>query len=367
VNEEGRRRIREFLDQRGLPEHHAHGLEVYFSGELADPPSDILRYVRTVGLDEDLVEPLVELYRSVRSVEAIGGRYRLQRSIGHGGMGQIWEAFDERFGTRVAMKILQPRSSDPEAERSRFRLEMRILAELQHPNVLPVHDCGELTDGRLWFTMPRVEGHDFRREVEVAHTSIEPGTPRWEPGSPGWSAIQSLLRGFLGVCDAVAVAHRRGIVHRDLSDRNIYVGPHGQYYVLDWGIARWDGVGPLDASDWGGPASASAHRTIGWLGNPVYMSTEQALGNHDVVGERSDVYSLGALLYLLLSNRAPYDGPTPQDIVNQVQVGPPTREPGLQWSPSTLRTLSSPLVSGGARSAEPPERLVAICKKAMSR
>ncbi|MEN0065425.1 MAG: bifunctional serine/threonine-protein kinase/formylglycine-generating enzyme family protein [Myxococcota bacterium] len=369
MNDENRARLRQFVEDNHLGrstetiDAHVAALEVLFDDEDLDPANAITSYLRGQQLPDSLADGLLQLYREFRAKSPIGARYRMLAPLTSGGMGVIRIVFDERFRQRAAMKVLR---RDRMEQRRRFEREISILAELQHPNILPIHDCGRMDDGRPWCTMPLVEGVDFGQAVQQAHAQLRAGTPRWEPGAEGWPLIRPLLRGFLGVCEAIAAAHRRGILHRDISPHNVHVGPHNQHYVLDWGLARRAGDGSADTTAEGISNHAPVDRTVGFIGSPRYIAPELAYEQHDQVDERTDVYALGALLYLLLSNRPPYEGTDWRTIVQLVRFGPPP-PPGMMSVPATMGR-PSPTGSGtGSRHAAPPRELVEICEKAMHR
>jgi serine/threonine-protein kinase len=212
-------------------------------------------------------------------------RYRLERELGRGGMATVYLAKDLKHDRQVALKVLHPElaaSLGPE----RFQREIRTTARLQHPHILPVLDSGEVA-GQLWYTMPYVEGESLRDRL------------RREMQLPLGDALQITRE----VADALAYAHSRGIVHRDVKPENILVG-RGHALVADFGIAL-----ALQVAD-------AEHLTATGVavGTPAYMSPEQADGASSVDG-RSDLYSLGCVLYEMLTGEVPYTGRTPQAVI----------------------------------------------------
>lgn len=199
-------------------------------------------------------------------------------------------ARDIELDRQVALKVLRVGVADPEADR-RLRREAMILARLEHPGIVPIHDAGTLADGRVYYVMKLVRGV---RLDEVARA-----TPRPE-----------LLRLFLRICDAVGFAHAQGIIHRDLKPGNIMVGSFGEVLVLDWGIARMGKADEADKADGAGKADRADEADVDdtapgtVLGTPGFMAPEQARGDLELVDARSDVFSLGAVLRFLASGLA---------------------------------------------------------------
>jgi len=205
-------------------------------------------------------------------------RYELLGEIGQGGMGTVYAGRDTQLDRRVALKVLNIFNPGAEAA-SRMAEEARILARLEHPGIVPVHDLGTLPDGRIFYAMKLVEGTRLDAYARTA------------------AALPERLRVFLRVCETVAFAHSQGILHRDLKPENIMVGPFGEVLVLDWGVARITGLARQH------PASiAPGHTASGTvIGTPGYMAPEQAAGAIDQVDARSDIYSLGMTLKALVS------------------------------------------------------------------
>lgn len=210
-------------------------------------------------------------------------KYRLLGELGHGGMSTVYLAEDVMLGRKVALKVVATALSAPEAAERMLR-EARILAGLEHPGIVPVHDAGALTDGRVFYAMKRVDGS---RLDELA-----PTVP-----------LLQRLRIFQRICEAAAFAHARGVVHRDLKPENVMVGPFGEVLVMDWGVAKIlaEPAGdPSEASEAAHPATASGTAQGTIVGTPGYMAPEQADGSVDQTGPRADVFALGAILRFLL-------------------------------------------------------------------
>ena len=203
-------------------------------------------------------------------------KYTFVKELGRGGMGTVYLAEDTELNRLVAIKVL----NTPEVTedlRNRMIREAQIIARLEHPGIVPVHDVGTLPDGRIYYAMKFVRGS---RLDEYAAQSV---------------SLRDRLRKFQAVCDAVAFAHAHGVIHRDLKPQNIMIGSFGEVLVLDWGIAKiHDDPRPSAAYQTG-------EGTI--IGTQYYMSPEQARGEIDQLDERADVYSLGAVLHFLLKDQ----------------------------------------------------------------
>jgi serine/threonine protein kinase len=233
-----------------------------------------------------------------------GTRYRLLERVARGGMGVVYAAEDEKLERRVALKVLDVPGADGDLA-NRLMREARVLARLEHPGIVPVHDVGTLADGRVFYTMKFVEGQRLDKLIEDVES------------------IQDRLRLFLRICEAVAFAHARGVLHRDLKPANIMVGPFGEVLVMDWGLAKIlrtetpssDSSADPEAFIFEKPKSLGAvsdsakssvitgHGTV--MGTPGYMSPEQARGEVETLNARSDIFSLGALLRFILTQKTP--------------------------------------------------------------
>jgi len=245
------------------------------------------------------------LQATLRFPDLSGTRYRAIRYLARGGMGTVWLAEDTVLDRRVALKILDIANDSGELASRLFR-EARILARLEHPGIVPVHDAGALADGRVFYCMKYVEG----QRLDHALRNI--------------SSLPERLRLFDRIAEPLAFAHSKGILHRDLKPENIMIGRFGEVLVMDWGVAKVKGVGQtarliaapettgegLDSKGERDPSSTSATSSINLpetehgrtFGTPGYMSPEQTRG--DPVDERSDVFSLGATLNFILSANA---------------------------------------------------------------
>jgi len=208
-------------------------------------------------------------------------RYELRALIGRGGMGAVYSAFDRRLDREVALKVSNgatPASGLDE----RLRREASVLARLEHPGIVPVHDAGELADGRWFYVMKLVHGRTLTDHV------------------PTLSGEAAILGVFERIAQTVAFAHDAGVVHRDLKPSNVMVGRFGEVLVLDWGVAKVLGSAPVMSSH--DPSSAQDTAAGTRIGTPGFMAPEQERGDTLTATPAADVYSLGALLSWLLTH-----------------------------------------------------------------
>lgn len=245
------------------------------------------------------------------------GRYRILREHAQGGLGKVFVARDEQLGREVALKEIQAELAHNADLRARFVMEAEITGGLEHPGIVPVYGLGYYADGRPFYAMRFVRGESLGEAIRRLHAS--------DSRSPHERAflLRQLLTRFVAVCNAVAYAHSRGVIHRDIKPDNILLGPYGETLLVDWGLAK------LVVSDSGTLAAAQkaeqgrearecpeplgvrvdvAATALGaMVGTPAYMSPEQAAGLVDQLGPATDIYSLGATLYVLLTGRIPFE------------------------------------------------------------
>jgi serine/threonine protein kinase len=250
-------------------------------------------------LSDDAIERLRKLGEAP---DLSGTRYRLLELVARGGMGLVYAARDEKLQRRVALKVLDALDQNGQLEERLIR-EARILARLEHPGIVSVHDVGTLQDGRVFYTMKFVEGQRLDQHLETVQSTPD------------------RLRLFLRICDAVAFAHSRGVLHRDLKPGNIMIGPFGEVLVMDWGLAKilresaneqtaeveLETLTTMGSPGSPGPEPSELTPLTGYgtvMGTFGYMSPEQVRGDIDRLDERSDIFSLGAVLRLLLSKEA---------------------------------------------------------------
>lgn len=286
----------------------------------------------------------------IPALQETPGRYSHVSEHARGGMGRILIVHDAYIGRDIALKELVPGAgSDSSSDNSpmrvtsshvaRFLLEARVAGQLEHPSIVPVYELGYRPDGTLYYTMKLVRGRTLFEAIRDAGSLAD----RLE-----------LLPHFVDLCQAVAYAHSRGVIHRDIKPQNVMVGEFGETVVLDWGLAKAPGHADVHLADLAETLRAfNLHDEAGAetlyghaIGTPAYMPPEQARGELDRVDERSDVYSLGAVLYELLNGRPPFTGQDVHEIVSRVAAVTPHHQ--FDFDPDA------------------PGELVAVCRKALS-
>jgi hypothetical protein len=255
-------------------------------------------------------------------------RYTLTRLHAKGGIGQVWLAHDGDLGRDVALKELRADRTDQSEVWARFVEEAKITGQLEHPGIIPVYELVRPAEGgQPFYTMPFVRGRTLLDAIRTYHK-------RRAAGEVGPLELPELLNAFVGVCNAVAYAHSRGVIHRDLKGQNVVLGDYGEVMVLDWGLAKvlrpkGDGrpstpeTPPPVVSEDSSLRGATLHGQV--LGTPGYMAPEQAEGRQDLIDGRTDVYGLGAILYEILTGRVPFSGTDTQELLQRIVHEPPER------------------------------------------
>ncbi|HTC92828.1 MAG TPA: serine/threonine-protein kinase [Terriglobales bacterium] len=245
-------------------------------------------------------ETLTRLQASVQCPDLSSTRYRALKFVARGGMGAVWLAEDVVLHRRVALKVLDVEDRTGELA-SRLEREALVLAHLEHPGIVPVHDAGTLPDGRVFYCMKYVEGQTL--ESYIVNTNL--------PQRLGLAQR---------IAEPLAFAHSKGIVHRDLKPGNIMIGAFGEVLIMDWGLAKitnstiqesshiTSAGTPGEQTGFATAAPITSHGKI--LGTPGYMSPEQARGDSAAMDERSDIFSLGAILRFMLTGQSPEETPT---------------------------------------------------------
>jgi serine/threonine-protein kinase len=259
-------------------------------------------------------------------------RYTLTHLHASGGIGRVWLAHDSDLGRDVALKELRPDRSDQPEVWARFIDEAKITGQLEHPGIVPVYELVRGDDQRAFYTMRFVRGQTLSEAIKAYHR-------RRALREAGPLELRELLGAFVGTCNAVAYAHSRGVIHRDLKGQNVVLGDFGEVMLLDWGLAKVMSRQPEESA---GDADAAAKPVVREgeelrgetiqgqvLGTPAYMSPEQAEGRQDLVDARSDVYGLGALLYEILAGQPPFHGTDTQEVLQKVIHEPPQRPRAL--------------------------------------
>jgi eukaryotic-like serine/threonine-protein kinase len=253
-------------------------------------------------------------------------RFRILRPHANGGLGLVSVALDQELHREVALKEIRPERADDPQSRDRFVLEAEITGRLEHPGIVPVYSLGCDVSARPFYAMRFVRGETFKESIDRLHAT-ESNPDRVPDTRERALEFRRLLGRFLDVCNTVAYAHSRGVIHRDLKPANILLGPYGETLVVDWGLAKVVGrAGPAAGAAEGtlqpNLGSSSSETMAGTaIGTPAYMSPEQAEGQIDRIGPASDVFSLGATLYYLLTGKPSVGEGEVAELLRQVRCG----------------------------------------------
>jgi PAS domain S-box-containing protein len=299
----------------------------------------------TVAYSSDDSSPPGSSAAAPGPVAAGGQRYAPRHIHAVGGMGRIWLARDAQFDRDVALKELRPDAVDKGGLRSRFLREALITGQLEHPGVVPVYEVAQdPRNGRPFYAMRLIRGRTLAEASAAFHARRRGGQA--EP-----LELVSLLSAFVAVCNTIAYAHSRRVLHRDLKGENVILGDFGEVFVLDWGLAKQlDGpaeeAGEMSS---GLAAPADAGQTVQGqvIGTPAYMAPEQAAGRLDLIDQRTDIYGLGAILYEILTGQPPFTGSSSLDVLQKAVRDEPAR-PRELWP-------------------EVPPALEATCRRALAR
>ena len=356
MNADDRAALERMVDRRIERDGHDPAKSIAALSSVESSLKDALHSIADPVVDASLQKLAVNpfgstaTYVTVGATSQPGSRFLILRPHAKGGLGQVSIALDTELRREVALKEIQAPNADQPDSRSRFVLEAEITGGLEHPGVVPVYGMGHYADGRPFYAMKFIKGQSLKEAIERFHDSDIGATD----GSSGALQLRGLLGRFLDVCQAMQYAHDRGVLHRDLKPGNIMLGKYGETLVVDWGLAKAHRSAPesqteelpliptisacglIDATL---PGSA--------IGTPAYMSPEQAAGRLEELGPASDVYSLGATLFHILTGQPPLI--VGEDIgaaLNRVQLGDIPHPASIK--PNVPRTLA------------------AICRKAMA-
>ena len=304
------------------------------------------------------------------------GKIRVLGELGSGAMAEVLRGYDTKLRREVALKVTKlPRREMPRQQLARFAEEAQIMAQLEHPNVVPVHDLGTSPDGHGYFSMKLIPGRSLETILEQRRQN--------DPATLAQFGLRRLLEVFLHVCQAIDYAHARGVIHRDLKPANIMVGDFGEVLVMDWGVAKLmeasasrsqtvttsadeGSIPDVEARDSVIPparpgvtsvrAAAKAWQTQDGtvIGTPEYMSPEQAAGR--AVDGRADIYALGVILYEILCGHVPFEHDDPRVTLERVLADAPLPPSDIQAStPAALEALTLRLLV-----KDPAERTLTI-------
>ncbi len=249
-----------------------------------------------------------------RQFGAGANRFRIVREHARGGLGVVFVAEDLELKREVALKQIRPDKTGSTAYRAKFSQEASVTGQLEHPGIVPVYTYGTDDQGQPFYAMRLVHGEDLQSRIKQFHSDQTAQQRRFDGPE-----LRGLLRHFVDVCNAIDYAHDRGVLHRDLKPSNIMLGKHGETLVVDWGLAKPLGVYPKSMSEQGAESSReplvqsdysddSRTQYGSFVGTAAYASPEQLRGELDALSPASDVYSLGAILYHLLTGKPPTSG-----------------------------------------------------------
>lgn len=320
------------------------------------------RRVKTVAPPDVSLAPSAATVQRLLPEELLREKkYEIGRVVAQGGMGAILDARDAAAQRSVAMKVMLDGSSSDDL--TRFIAEARVTAQLEHPNIVPVHELSVDENGQPYYTMKMVRGITLKKVLELLAQGTESTVKKYP--------LPALLTIFQKVCDAVAFAHSHGVIHRDLKPENIMLGDFGEVLLMDWGLAKQLGgtrsvasptpgdvpveVGRAGAPPSGGDVSASATLSGTIMGTPHYMAPEQARGEVETMDQRADIYALGAILYHLLALRPSVGDGAAMTIVGKVALG-------------KIEPLTAPAAgaAGHLPAGRIPDSLAAVVRQAMA-
>ncbi|WP_020471030.1 serine/threonine-protein kinase [Zavarzinella formosa] len=292
------------------------------------------------------------------AVQHEGTRFRVLRPHARGGLGEVFVAQDQEINREVALKEILSKHAVDADSRGRFLMEAEITGGLEHPGIVPVYGLGTYSDGRPYYAMRFIHGDSLKEAIN--HFYEKPISDESERNV----AFRNLLKRFVDVCNAIGYAHSRGVLHRDLKPGNIMIGKYGETLVVDWGLAKTIGdTSPEQGGTLTGAEksiqpsnAASVEATVAGtaIGTPAFMSPEQAEGRLDILGKSTDIYSLGATLYSLVTGQVPFNGKKIDELLSRVKRGEYT--PPIKAKPGVPSALNAIVVK--AMALKPEDRYV---------
>ena len=331
--------LEKHLARWGGDAHKSLGACLATAGQATVAPRDeFMTRVGAVDGQANLANVLGELgdyltRPTAASVTPAGERFVILRPHRRGGLGEVSVALDKELNREVAFKEIQSKYADHPENRARFLLEAEVTGGLEHPGIVPVYGLGVHADGRPFYAMRFIRGESLGDAITRFHSKgVGADAAHSTSGNPNSKPLElrGLLRRFVDVCNAIDYAHSRGVLHRDLKPSNIMLGKHGETLVVDWGLAKAAHDSRFDRADDAleerplTPASGgdSAKTRLGSaIGTPAFMSPEQAAGRLEAIGPASDIYGLGATLYVLLTGKSAFTGDDVSLVVEKVKRG----------------------------------------------
>ena len=274
---------------------------------------DLLKFLHEEKTRQKILEKNNQQPRNNRTDSKKGyiGRYKLISVLGKGGVGTVYLVLDEQLNREVAMKVIHQNLLKDEVACMRFREEGQIASQMQHPNIIPIYEMGELDDGRLYFTMERIKGHTLKDYIRSLYTSNDSSNV----------TLSRLMSIFVAACRAIAHVHSHGVIHRDLKPSNIMIDDNGETLVVDWGLAK--SISDKEDIYTVRDDFEDSLTEVGSVeGTPSFMAPEQAIGDTGNIGFEADVYSLGAILYTILSGEQPFGNGMPIQVLRRVLTEP---------------------------------------------
>jgi serine/threonine protein kinase len=312
------------------------------TGDSGADSLDVLRQALQRIDDEELQQTVAYLADSLNDQDSGDSRppvvpdkarFEIREELARGGLGEVYVAHDKQLNRNVALKQIRDRFVDHPDAHERFLMEAEITGRLEHPGVVPVYALGQKSDGHYYYAMRLIRGATLEDEIKSYFAAGDLDSAEQN------LHLRGLLRRFIDVCNTIDYAHSRGVIHRDLKPANIMLGKYGETLVVDWGLAKRVDVEEQPTThaesilipEAGSGSSATQFGSA--VGTPHYMSPEQAGGRLDRIGPATDIYSLGATFYHLLTGQPPQSGSTLERVLESVEQGkfPPPRSvrPGI--------------------------------------